>query len=166
MATTGRTVRDGVVAGLIGYASVAAFYSAFDLLAARGSFYTVNLLGKAVFRGLRDPGVLQYPVQPDVPAILLYNGLHLAIALAVGLIVVRLVGQAERHPSQAPVILLAIAAGFIVTVFAVGVLTEPMRAVLPWWSIVVANGLATVFAGAYLLRTRPGTWRRLVLLAG
>lgn len=166
MVATGRTIRDGVVAGLIGYAAVAAFYLAFDLLAARGMLYTVDLLGRAVFRGLRDPAILQQgPIQPDVPAILLYNGLHLVIALAVGLIVVWLVGQAERHPSQAHLILFAIVAGFVVTVIGVGVLTEPMRAVLPWWSIVVANGLATLFAGAYVLRVRPGTWHRLMPLA-
>ena len=94
MTTARRTVRDGIVVGLIGYVSVAAWYSVFDLLAARRTLYTVNLLGEAVFRGLRDPGVLQYPIHLDMPAIFLYNALHLVIALAVGLIVTRLVAQA------------------------------------------------------------------------
>ena len=35
------------------------FYAAFDVLAARGTLYTVNLLGMAVFKGLRDPSVLR-----------------------------------------------------------------------------------------------------------
>ncbi|MGH7668167.1 MAG: hypothetical protein ACRENQ_01640 [Gemmatimonadaceae bacterium] len=166
MTTARRTVRDGIVVGLIGYVSVAAWYSVFDLLAARRTLYTVNLLGEAVFRGLRDPGVLQYPIHLDMPAIFLYNALHLVIALAVGLIVTRLVAQAEQHPAQAPAILFTIIAGFVVTVLGVGVLTGPMRSVLPWWSIVLANALASLLAGAYLLRARPGTWHRLVLLAG
>jgi hypothetical protein len=40
-----RTIRDGIVVGLIGYAAVAVFYSVFDQLAARPPLYTVDLLG-------------------------------------------------------------------------------------------------------------------------
>lgn len=166
MVPASRTLRDGLMVGLIAYASVAVFYSAFDLLAARGTLYTVDLLGKAVFRGLSDPGVLQFPSRPDMTAIFWYNALHLLIALAIGLIVTRLVEHAERHPSQAQLVLFTILAGFIVTILGVGLLTTPMRPVLPWWSIVVANTLATLLAGAYLLQKRPGLWVRLVPFAG
>jgi hypothetical protein len=161
-----RTLRQGLVVGLIAYAAVAVFYAAFDLLAARGSLYTVDLLGKAVFRGLRDPSVLQYPIRPDLGAVFLYNGLHLLFALAIGLVVTRLVEQADRQPSQGPLILLVIVAGFVVTVYAVGALTQPMRPLLPWWSIVAANALATLLAGLYLLRKRPGLPARLLHFAG
>jgi len=161
-----RTTRDGIVVGLIGYAAVAVFYSVFDQLAARPPLYTVDLLGKAVFRGLRDPGVLFFPLQADVAAIFWYNALHLVIALAIGLVVTALVASAERHPSRRSLVRFVIAAGFIVTVIAVGVLTAPMRPVLPWWSIVLANALATLLAGAYLVRQRPGLWRRLALVTG
>ena len=165
MAPASRTMREGLVVGLIAYASVAVFYSAFDFLAARGTLYTVNLLGQTVFRGLRDPGVLEYPFQPDLTAVFWYNGLHRLIALVIGLIVTRLVDQAERHPSQAPLVLFTIVAGFVVTILGVGVLTNPMRPVLPWWSIVAANALASLTAGAYLLRKRPGLLRRLAPFA-
>ena len=166
MQRTTATYRDGLVVGLIAYASVAAFYSIFDGLAARGALFTGDLLGKAVFRGLRDPSVLQYPIQPDVTAMLLYNAVHLVISLAIGLIVVRLVGEAERRPARALPVLFVIVAGFVVTVAVVGYLTEPMRAVMPWWTIVAANGFATLFAGAYLLRRRPGVWGILVPFGG
>jgi hypothetical protein len=36
---------------------------------ARGPLYTVNLLGKAVFAGQRDPSVLQFPISPDLNVI-------------------------------------------------------------------------------------------------
>ncbi len=65
MAPSFRVVRDGLVVGVIAYVAVAAFYAIFDVLAARGSLYTLDLLGKAVFRGLRDPSVLETPMQPD-----------------------------------------------------------------------------------------------------
>jgi len=166
MAPVARARRDGIVVGLIAYASVALFYSAFDWLAARGTLYTVDLLGKALFRGLRDPSILVYPIQLDLTAVFLYNGFHLVASLAIGLIVVGLVGQAERHPAWAPMVLIAIVMGFILTVLGVGLVTKAMRDVLPWWSIVVANALASVLAGLYLLRRRPGLWDRLVLTEG
>lgn len=152
--------------GLAAYAAVAVFYAVFDLLAARGTLYTVNLLGMAVFRGMRDPAILQLPVPPDPMAIFWYNALHLVSSLAIGLIVVRLVAQAERYPSQALLVLFMIVAGFVVTILGVGLLTTAMRPVLPWWSIVVANSLAVVVAGWYLLRKHPGIWQRLVPFAG
>jgi len=136
-------------------------YAAFDVLAARGTLYTVNLLGKAVFQGLRDPSVLQMPIAPDFSAIALYSGLHLALSLAIGLVVTGFVARADKDPSQASFVLAVVGGGFLVTIAAVGVISEPIRPVLPWWSIVVANGAASACAGAYLLRARPGIWRRL-----
>ena len=161
MSPLNRTVRDGLVVGLIAYASVALFYSAFDFLAARGAFYTVDLLGKAMFQGLRDPAVLMFSFARDPTAIFLYNAFHLAMSLGIGVVVTSLVEQAERHPSQALLIVVMLVAGGVLTVFAVAYLTESVRPLLPWWSIVVANGLAALLAGAYLLRRHPGLWQRL-----
>lgn len=156
-----RTMRDGLVVGLIAYAAVALFYSVFDILAARGTLYTVDLLGQAMFRGLRDPAILMMPLTRDPMAIFLYNAFHLVVSLGIGIVITSLVAQAEQHPSQALLVLFMIVAGGVLTVFAVAYLTESMRAVLPWWSIVVANLLAAALAGAYLVRRRPGLWDRL-----
>ena len=161
-----RVIRDGVVVGLIGYASVAFFYSAFDLLAARGTLYTVNLLGQALFRGLRDPGVLFYPAENDPVAIFWYNALHLAIAVLIGLVVTSLVASAEEHPSRRRLTRWVIVGGFVATVLAVATMTTPIRPLLPLWSIVVANAVATILAGAYLVKRRRGLWQRLALADG
>ncbi len=166
MQSTNRRIREGIVVGLIGYAAVAVFYTAFDILAARGAFYTVNLLGRAVFRGLRDPSVLMFPVSLDTAAILLYNGLHLVIALIIGLVVTGLLGYSEHHQSRRYGVLLVIIAGFIVTILGVGMLTTGIRPVLPFWSIVVANSFAVLLAGIYLVRQRPTMWNRQPSLAG
>jgi len=165
MLTGRRTLRDGIVVGLIGYLAVAIFYSVFDVLATRGALYTVDLLGKAVFRGLRDPGVLLFPAQLDPVAIVWYNALHLVLALSIGIVVTGLISYAEEHPGQTYLVLFVIVGGLIVTVTAVGLLTDAIRPVLPWWSIVVANVLASVLAAAYLLVRRPGLLRRFVPLA-
>lgn len=156
-----RTIRDGLIVGLIAYAAVALFYTVFDLLAARGALYTVDLLGRALFQGLRDPAVLMFPIERDWTAILLYNAFHLLVSLGIGLIVVSLIAHAERYPAQALLVLIMIVAGGVLTVFGVGYLTESVRPLLPWWSIAVANLVAVVLAGAYLVRSRPGLWQRL-----
>jgi hypothetical protein len=160
-----RTIRDGIVVGFIAYASVALFYSVFDFLAARGPLYTVDLLGKALFRGLREPSVLMFPIERDPVAIFLYNAFHLGMSLGIGVVIASLVEQVERHPSQGLLVLLMIVGGGVLTVFGVVYLTEALRPVLPWWSIAVANTLAAVCAAPYLLWRRPGLWDRLNPLA-
>jgi len=160
-----RTVRDGLVVGLIAYSAVALFYGAFDFLAARGTLYTVDLLGKALFKGLRDPSTLMFSLDWDPTAIFLYNAFHLVMSLGIGLVVTSLIEHAEQHPSQALLVVIMIVAGGVLTIFGVAYLTEPMRPVLPWWSIVVANALATLLAGLYLVRRHPGLRQRLSLVA-
>lgn len=162
MAPVNRVVRDGVTVGLIAYAAVAVFYVAFDVLAARRMLYTVDLLGKTFFRGLRHPAAPQPPSPPDLPAVFLYNGLHLLLSLCIGLTVVWLVERAEREPARAWLSLLAIVGGFFVTILGVMVLTAPIRPLLPHWSIVLANAYAVALAGAYLAWRRPGVWRTLL----
>ena len=157
------TLREGVVVGLIGYAAVALFYSAFDLLASRGTLYTVNLLGKSVFRGLRDPSVLMFPLETDWQAVLWYNALHLVLAVAIGIVVMSLVAFADANPSRRGFVRLFIVAGFVVTIMLVATLTTPIRPLLPMWSVIGANVAATLLAGTYLLRRRPGLWTRLAL---
>ena len=157
-----RTTREGAVVGLIAYFAVALFYTAFDFLAGRGALYTVNMLGRAVMRGVRDTGVLLFPSRLDVPALLWYNLFHLAAALAIGLVVMHLVDHAERRPGRARAVLFVLVAGFLVTVAAVGWLSTPIRPVLPWWSIVVANVLAVLTAAVYIVRRRPGIASRLL----
>lgn len=165
MPSARRTLREGLIVGLTAYAAVAVFYSIIDLLAARGAFFTVDMLGKAVFRGLRDPGVLFFPQQLDPMAIFLYNALHLVVSLVIGVFVTSLVVRAEARPAQRPLILTAIVAGGVVTVFAVDRVTSAMHAVLPFWSIVVANVLAAVLGGLYLLSRHPSLWSRRVRVA-
>lgn len=160
MSATRLTLRDGVMVGLIGYVTVAVFYSFFDLLAARDALHTVNMLGRAVFRGSRDPAILQFPLSLDPGAIFAYNALHLVLALAIGLVVVTLVTVGDRSPERRRTVRVIIAAGFVATVLVVGVATAPMRPVLPWWSIVAANALSTFFAATYLLSRRPALWSR------
>lgn len=165
MTASSRIMREGIIVGLIGFAAVALSYAAFDFLAARGFLFTVNLLGETVFFGLRDPGVLWTPIAVNLNAVLLYTALHLVTALIIGIVVSWLAAHLEGPPSEVRLAALLIAAGFFVTIFGVGMVSSPIKALLPWWSVVVANGLAVLTAGAYLLRRHPGVGRRLLSFA-
>lgn len=162
MASKNPTLRDGVAMGLIAYVGVAVFYTGFDILAVREPLYTVDLLGKIAFRGVRQVAGEGVPFQPDYAAIFLYNGLHLVLSLSVGLAVAWLVERAQRHRQDAWLCLFALVGGFAAIIVAAGVITAPVRPLLPHWSIVSANAYAGALAGLYLLWRRPGVWRAIL----
>ena len=49
-----------------------------------------------------------FSLDRDPAAIFLYNGFHLVMSLGIGLVVTSLVQQAERHPSQAVLVVIMI----------------------------------------------------------
>jgi hypothetical protein len=159
---TENDLRDGLMLGLIAFVVVAAFYNAFDLIAARGPFHTVNLLGRSVFHGIRDAAELARPVPLDTRVIEGYNALHLALSLGIGVVVMRLVGIADREPARRPPMLLLVVGGYVATVVVVGWVSAPIRDVLPWWSIAAANTLAVLAGTVYVVRRRPGIVQRLL----
>ncbi|MGH7506396.1 MAG: hypothetical protein ACRELX_12125 [Longimicrobiales bacterium] len=145
-----QTVREGLVAGLIGAVAVALWFLALDVV--RGQiFFTPAALGSALFFGAR--GVAE--VQVTVGTVLGYTALHLAAFLAVGFLASALATAAEREP---PVLLglsllfvtfealflglLAIVAGWLLDA-------------LDWWSVVVANLVAAAAMGAFLWHEHP-----------
>ena len=155
-------VRDGIVLGLIGYFSVVILYALFDFLAARGFLFTVDLLGRSVFRGLEDPSVLALPGRaPDLMAVSLFTALHLFLSLLIGFIVSILIEMSEEDPRKARLILFVLVSGFFVTILGVGMLSEQIRMLLPWWTILLANILAVVISSIYLTKKHPGIWDRL-----
>lgn len=156
-----RWVRQGVQVGLIAFVAVALFYAAFDVLASRGALYSVNQLGRAVFRGVRDTGGLGLPTPIDVGAVSAYTAVHLALSLLIGLVVLRIVHDFVAGALGRPLFVGIIVGGGMVTVGVVGALSGPLREVLPWWSIVVANLLAAGAAGVAVLRWRPDLVSRL-----
>ena len=113
-------------------------------------------------RGCGDPSVLQRAIPLDLTAIFWYNALHLVFSLTIGLVVVRLLTEAVQRPGRARGVLVILVAGFLVTVLAVAQLTEPIRGLLPFWSIVLANALAVFVVGRFLVKKHPGIWRTLM----
>jgi hypothetical protein len=137
---------EGLVAGVIGYASIAVFYALLNLALGHPVLSTARLLGQGlVSQSLVD----STPLAP----VLAFNSVHLVALLIVGTAISWLVYETERHPD---LWLLTFMAGLMALSFAEGfmlLVAEPAVSVLPWWSVVAANLVAGLAVGGYLLRS-------------
>ena len=139
-------VVEGLVTGLLGYATVVALFAVANLLSGEAVFHTAALLGSALFFGLRDAGDLV----PGPAPIIAYNGVHILVSLCIGLGAAWLVFQAERNRPLWFIVFFVFLAGFIYSVAVMGVLAAEIVEILSWPMIVVANVGAGVTAGGYL----------------
>lgn len=151
--STASLYQEGIVAGVLGAIAVALWFLVLDSLSGR-PFWTPTVLGTALFRhgsGLDNPQTL--PVSFEM--VLMFSWVHGMVFAALGGLVARLLGYAERHPSAGFGVLLLFVVfqfGFIAvaTVFA-----EPVLRALSAWSILVANLVAAAAMTAFLWRRHP-----------
>lgn len=154
MRTRGQQVfGEGLFAGIIGYAAVALYFALENLLAGQSLFHTAEVLGAPLVAGVA-------PEQEAVAAIFAYNGLHLLVFVAVGMVAAWLVTEMERHPLLWYLTFFALCMGFaydlVLMLLMVGPSGEP-----GWLSILAANTLAAVAMGGYLWSVHPGLWEEL-----
>ncbi len=148
--TQQRVFYEGLVAGLIGYVTVALVLGIVDLVTGRSVFYTVATLGEAVFGGA---GGGEGAVTPA--AVFTYNGIHVLAFVVFGIFVAWLVVETELHPAIWYVaFMVLLGAFFLATVLAAGA-GAALGEALPWWSVVVANVCAALAMGTYLHRAHP-----------
>jgi len=139
-------VPEGLLAGLIGYLTVAFFFGAVNLVSGDSPFHTAALLGSALFFGVRTVGEV---VQGPGP-IIAYNGFHVLLSLAVGLVAAWLIFQTERNRNLWFIVFFMFLAGFILSVAVVGVLASELVPLLSWPAVLAANVAAGLTAGGYL----------------
>lgn len=152
-----RVVREGVVAGVIGAATVAVWFIVYDTGAGR-PLHTPALLGAAILQGLRDPQALHV----SATVVLGYSVLHGVAFIAFGLLAAVLLALSEREP----MLLLAVFVLFTCfEVFFFGVVTlldEALVESVGWWTIFVGNILAATAMLAYFLARHRGLHGRLL----
>jgi len=165
MAPAQRSIlREGVVAGLIGAATVAVWFLLFDIGRGR-PFLTPGLLGAAAFQGVTSP----IGLEPTVANVLGYSLIHGLAFVAFGVVAASLMAVSEREPALFLAFIILFAS-FEVFIFAVvGALGKSMLGALVWWAILVGNLLASVamlwyFFRAHraLSRTLVGSWGRVL----
>jgi hypothetical protein len=76
------TLRQGLVAGLIGYVAVGIVFGIVDMIQRHSPFHTAAVLGATLFYGFQDPA----QITVAAPYVFAYNGLHLLVFLLFGMI--------------------------------------------------------------------------------
>lgn len=156
-------LREGIIAGLIGAAIVAAWFLVYD--AARGQpFRTPTLLGAAALQGLRDPSAVT--VSPGLIA--QYTVLHGVIFALFGVLIAYLIVSAQSQPSRLLMVFIALMSFEVAFLAVLMWWAHPVVTALGWWAILIANALAAggmlvyFFVGYRSLgRTLLGPWTRI-----
>jgi len=171
MDSRSRYLREGIIAGLIGAAIVAAWFLIYD--AARGQpLRTPALLGAAALQGARDPSAVT--VSPGLIA--QYSVLHGVIFALFGVLVAYLIVSAQSQPSRLLMMFIALMSFEVAFLAVLTWWAHPVVTELGWWAILAANALAAggmlvyFFVGYRSLgRTLLGPWTRIAregLLSG
>ncbi|PYM63378.1 MAG: hypothetical protein DME11_17035 [Candidatus Rokuibacteriota bacterium] len=88
--------QEGLIAGLIGAATIAVWFLILDSLSGR-PLYTPTVLGSALFR--RGAATPLSEVLPDLEMVLMFTWVHGLVFVVIGGIVARLLALAERNSS-------------------------------------------------------------------
>jgi len=134
-----RVVREGVVAGLIGAAVVAAWFLLFDLVRGRPLF-TPAALGSTLFLGA---GSID-EVMVSAVTVLGYTVFHVGAFIVTGFLAAGIAAAADEQP---PLVLAAVLFFAAFEAFFMGALA--------WWTIAVGNLLAAGAMGWYLWMSHP-----------
>jgi hypothetical protein len=149
-----RLSQEGLVAGLLGAATIALWFLLLDALRGR-PLLTPSLLGTAIFgggAGLDAPASLTVSME----MVVLYTWVHALVFAVVGGVAARLLAIAERRPHVGFGILLLFVVFEFGFLLAAMLFAEPVLRVLTWPAVLAGNLLAAVVMGAYLWRRHPG----------
>jgi hypothetical protein len=148
-------VREGIVTGLLGAVAVAMWFLVIDAVNGR-LLFTPAALGSAVFLGARSADAVQI-----TPAVIGgYTLLHFAAFMLTGLVAAGIVAAAEEYTEA--VLLGGVLLFVTLESFSIGILTivaEWLVDALSWWNIGVANLVAALVMGGYLMKRHPGLLR-------
>jgi hypothetical protein len=143
-------VREGIIAGVIGAATLAGWFFFVDLTQGR-PFFTPAALGSALFMGASDLETIEVSLWTVAG----YSVVHVAAFLVVGLVTAAIAWEGENTP---PLILGAILLFVSFEAFFFGLLSmvaEFLLGPLAWWTIAIGNLLAVSAIGAYVWQKHP-----------
>jgi len=153
-----RTIREGLITGLIGAVLVAAWFLIADVAAGRPVFFTPAALGSALLRGATSVEA----VEISLVTVLGYTVVHVAAFILTGLVAAMIFSAAENI---AEAFLLGGVLLFVTfEVFSIGILaivSQWLLDTLNWWNIAIANLVAAASMGAYLVRSHRTLMRDL-----
>ena len=147
-----RLYQEGMIAGVIGAATVALWFLLLDT-AAGHPFYTPSVLGTAIFRraALATPETLSVSLE----MVGMFTWIHVLIFAALGGLASRLLATVEKNPAWGFGLLLLFVVFEFGFVAAAALLASPVLRVIPWPSVLGANLLAAAAMSAYFWRRHP-----------
>jgi hypothetical protein len=163
MAEEHSSVREGFIAGLLGATTIAIWFLILDVIAGH-AFYTPDLLGRGLISVLGKP-----PAMPDtmITHVLAYTLFHYVAFVLVGVIIAWLVHQSARTPAVLAGLLLMFVVFELGAYELTSLFTETSLGGMAWYQIFIANLLATVVMGWYMVMRHPNLKRDLnTALAG
>jgi hypothetical protein len=150
MAIENRTVREGVVSGLLAAGAVALWFLVLDVVAGR-PFGTPAHMGESVaslFGGTGGGSATMY--------VLGYSVFHVIAFVLSGVVVSAIVNQAEEEPSMLWGLLILFVAFEIAWYGLTAILAQgETYGALAWYQVMVANLIAAATMGVYLYRQHP-----------
>lgn len=163
MAEQHSSVREGLIAGVLGATTVAIWFLIVDVISGH-ALYTPNLLGRGLISVLGKP-----PAMPDTMfvRVFAYTLFHYAAFALVGVIVAWIVHQSARTPAVLAGLLLMFVIFELGAYMVTSLFTESEFGSMAWYQIFIANLLATVVMGWYMVTRHPNLRRDLnAALAG
>ncbi len=144
------TIKEGLLAGLIGGLVVAVWYFAFDI--GRGELlHTPNVLGQ-VFVGDTMPTVRRI-----VPAaVVQYSLLHFAFFFALGIALTAVTHLATRNPALRMGVWIGLVVGFLFFLGLLRMLSSLTDQRFPLWASVGGSLLGIAAMGYHIWRRHPG----------
>jgi hypothetical protein len=144
-------LREGIVAGVIGYGATIILFALANVLSGRPVFHTAAVLGAALVYGISDP--MQVVVTPAY--VLAYNGAHLIVFLALGIVGAALARLADRGAQLWYVGLFFFIFISFHLIATVQVVAYPMRSLINDAAIWIAGITAGLLMVGSLLRAHP-----------
>ncbi len=143
-------LREGVITGVIGAATVALWFLIYDVWRGKPLF-TPALLGTAIFYGVGSPPSIDIAIGPVIG----YSIVHVLAFIGFGVVAACMLIASEREPAVL-IAFVSLFAGFEVFFFVVmRTLSQPILGTLGWWAILAGNLLASIAMLWFLLRGHP-----------
>lgn len=146
-----RLLSQGMITGVIGYATVAVCFGVLNLIAGRHLLHTAAVLGHRLLGTLDSGNVVTIEAAP----IFVYNGLHLVLFLLVGLIASWVVFKLEKYPQLWYLVLFLALFVFFHTIGVVLAFVEPVTDAVPMWTTLLVSLAAVLMMGGYLWLAHP-----------
>jgi len=143
--------QQGIVAGVLGAATIAVWFFLVDFVSGRPFFYTPNLLGTVLFRrgaGLDQPQALAVSFE----MVLVYTWVHGLVFCAIGGLASKLLALAEREVHTGFGVLLLFVIFEFGFIGAASLFAEPILEALAWPTVFFGNLLAAAVMTTYFWR--------------